>query len=113
MPYFVNSTNFESSSNTSLLEELKSLEGLHKQNPENGSKLNDTLMSQYTNRVFGMPYQLMDNVDRRFPSINKYVGNEYLRNFVLNSPILHIKPGMPKYTGGNDSEGLADSLKSI
>ena len=113
MPYFVNSTNFGSSSNASLLEELKSLEGLHKQNPENGSKLNDTLMSQYTNRVFGMPYQLMDNVDRRFPSINKYVGNEYLRNFVLNSPILHIKPGMPKYTGGNDSDGLADSLKSI
>ena len=46
---------------------------------------------------------MLDSVDRRFPSINKYLGREYLKNFILNSPILHIKPGMPRYTGGNDS----------
>ena len=98
-----------------LREELIQLEGIQHQNPETGAGINEgtTYISQYTNRIFGAPFQLMDSVDRRFENVNKYVGNEYLRNFILNSPILHIKPGMPKYTGGTDSSALAESIKSI
>lgn len=96
-----------------LEEELKSLEGLHGQNPENGAGSGSSYLRHYTNRVFGMPYQLMDNVDKRFPTINRYLGNEYLKNFALNSAILHIKPGMPKYTGGSSQTDLSTSIKSM
>lgn len=96
-----------------LVSELMQLEGLHGQDPETGAGVHSSTsyLSEYTNRIFGAPYQLLDSVDRRFPSVNKYVGNEYLRNFLLNSPILHIKPGLPKYTG--KEEGLLDSIKQV
>jgi hypothetical protein len=108
---FENSTDDWENISGSLLRELQDLEGIHSsQNPENGdsSSENTSYISKYTNRIFGMPYQLLDNVDKRFSTINSYLGNEYLRNFVLNSPILHIKPGMPKYTGGTDTSSLQD-----
>lgn len=93
-------------------QELAMLEGIHGQNPETGAGVGSkgSYLGEYTNRVFGAPFQLLDSVDRRFPSINKYVGNEYLRNFLLNSPILTIKPGMPKYTGGD--KGFGEKLGS-
>ena len=96
-----------------LVSELMQLEGLHGQDPETGAGVHSSTsyLSEYTNRIFGAPYQLLDSVDRRFPSVNEYVGNEYLRNFLLNSPILHIKPGLPKYTG--KEEGLLDSIKQV
>lgn len=99
-----------------LLQELSRLEGIKHQNPETGSGLvgtPQTFIDQYTNRIFGAPFQLIDSVDRRFPSVNKHVGNEYLRNFILNSPILHIKPGIAKYTGGADSTSLLNSIKEM
>lgn len=96
-----------------LYNELRQLEGLHGQNLETGAGIgsNMSYLDQYTNRIFGAPYQLLDSVDRRFPKINEHLGNEYLRNFILNSPILHIKPGLPKYTG-RDTD-LLDSLKQV
>lgn len=95
--------------------ELSRLEGLHGQHPEDGSGIGSgkSYIHEYTNRIFGAPFQLMDSVDRRFDTINTHLGNEYLRNFLLNSPILHIKPGMPKYTGGTDATSLASGLKNI
>lgn len=95
--------------------ELSKLEGLHGQHPESGDNIDSgqSYLGEYTNRIFGSPYQLMDSVDRRFKSINPTLGTEYLRNFILNSPILHIKPGMPRYTGGSDAKGLASSLQNI
>lgn len=95
--------------------ELARLEGLHGQNPESGAGIGSgkSYVGEYTNRVFGAPFQLLDSVDRRFSNVNSYLGNEYLRNFLLNSPILRIKPGMPKYTGGTDSTSLATGLKNI
>ena len=96
-----------------LVSELMQLEGLHGQDPETGAGVHSSTsyLSEYTNRIFGAPYQLLDSVDRRFPSVNEYVGNEYLRNFLLNSPILHIKPGLPKYTG--KEKGILDSIKQV
>lgn len=98
-----------------LAQELIQLEGIHGQDPETGQNVNTntTYINSYTNRIFGAPYQFLDSVDRRFPSVNQHVGNEYLRNIILHSPILHIKPGLPKYTGGTDGNSLFNGIKSI
>ena len=88
-----------------LLAELAQLDGINGHNPDTGRPVatKGGLLGQYTNRIFGGPHQLLNSVDRRFPIINAYVGNEFLRNFLLNSPILHIKPGRPQYTGNPPS----------
>lgn len=97
-------------------QELTALEGIHGQHPETasglGSKSKKSFLGEYTNRLFGAPYQLLDSVDRRFPSINSRLGNEYLRNFILNSPILYIKPGMPHYTGADDTNSLVELIQT-
>lgn len=95
--------------------ELVDLEGIHGQHPESGAGINsgNSYIDKYTNKVFGAPYQLLDSVDRRFPDINSHVGNEYLRNILLDSPILHIKPGLPKYTGGTDATSISQGVKDI
>ena len=96
-----------------LKSELRSLEGMHRQNPETGGGLNEdgSYLNQYTNRLFGAPFQLLNSVDRRFSEINMHLGNQYLRNFMLNSPILHIRPGSPKYTG--KEENFNDLLREV
>lgn len=102
-----------------LREELIALEGIHQQNPETGANIRNTngegstYISKYTNRIFGAPYQLLDSADKRFSSINKYLGNEYLRHFILNGPILHIKPGMPQYTGSRKSNNIGDLIGKV
>lgn len=98
-----------------LAQELMALEGLRGQHPETGANLDSgaSYLDQYTNRIFGAPFQLMDSVDKRFDSVNKHVGNEFLRNFILNSPILHIKPGVPKYTGGKDEGAVIETIKNV
>lgn len=97
--------------------ELANIESIQSQNPETGVGLNSedrrTYLHEYTNRLFGAPFQLLDSVDRRFTSVNEHLGNEYLRNMILNSPILHIRPGLPRYTGGNEAHGIANHLKKI
>jgi hypothetical protein len=88
-----------------LLSELSNIDGVNGINPETGRDIsNGGLLKGMTTRLFGAPFQLLDSVDHRFPNINTNVGNEYLRNFLLNSPILYIHPGLPRYTGGDDSE---------
>lgn len=82
--------------------ELEAIDGVHAQDLETGGKNIRSVLANYTNKLFGAPYQLLDSVDRRFETVNPNVGSEYLRNFLLHSPILHIRPGMPKYTGGDD-----------
>jgi len=80
--------------------ELQQLEGIQRQNPESGDNAGQSeyFYSRYTNRLFGAPYQLLHSVDFRFPNTNPNIGNEYLRNFLLNAPILEIKAGIPMYT---------------
>ena len=95
----------------SLLNELMMLEGVHAQHPDTGHADNRSQLGNYSNRLFGAPFQLLDSVDGRFPNINRFVGNEYLRNFILHSPILHMRPGMPKYTGGTNPTGTFTSIK--
>ena len=96
-------------------QELIDLERTTGQDPETGQSLdtNTSYITKYTNRIFGAPYQFLDSVDRRFPSVNKHLGNEYLRNMILKGPILHIKPGVPKYTGGTDGTSIFNGIKEI
>jgi hypothetical protein len=104
----------EDNTSSVLKSELQMLEGIMVQNPETGALTeSSSYLGQYTNRVFGAPFQLMDSVDKKFKEINPFLGNEYLRNFTLNSPILHIRPGMPQYTGGTSSSVLAQTVKNL
>lgn len=94
--------------------ELGDLEGIMYQDPETGKRTIMRYTDKYTNRLFGAPFQLLDSVDKRFVGVNENVGSEYLRNFILNAPILRIRPGMPKYTGGDtDGEGLWNMVKGL
>ena len=97
----------------SLGAELEALDGIHAQDIESGSGKKKAALGNYTNKLFGAPYQLLDSVDRRFPSVNANVGSEYLRNFLLHSPILHIRPGMPRYTGGDDPTSTFRQMQNI
>ena len=96
-----------------LKQELKNLEGILNQNPETGRKTITSYVDKYTNRVFGAPYQFLDSVDKRFKGVNEHLGSEYLRNFMLNAPILRIRPGMPKYTGGDGADSIFSMLKKL
>ena len=98
-----------------LAQELISFEGIHGQDPETGANIDSgrTYISSYTNRIFGSPFQFLDSVDRRFDSINTQLGANYLKNTLLNSPILYIRPGLPKYTGGTDGNSLFEGIKSV
>ena len=96
-------------------QELIDMEGLKYQNMDSGKfekRGTKSVLDKYTTRLFGAPYQLLDSVDKRFPSINSHVGNDYLRNFLLNAPIISIRPGLPKYTG-NTSDNFFDTLGQI
>ena len=70
-------------------------------------KLEIEVIKGYRNKLFGAPFQFLDSVDARFSEVNEYVGFEFLKNFLIHAPILHIFPGVPKYTGGEDNSGLA------
>ncbi|MDE7347045.1 MAG: hypothetical protein K2N48_09965, partial [Muribaculaceae bacterium] len=96
-----------------LYDELRALEGTKGQNPETGQETDASFISSYTNRLFGAPYQLLDSVDKRFGGINSGLGNEYMRNFIFNSPILYVKPGMPIYTGNIQADSIGQALKDM
>lgn len=98
---------------STLHNELKNLEGIIHQHPETGKLTAASYVRHYTNRLFGAPFQLLNSVDMRFDEVNKHLGNEFLRNFMLNSPILRIRPGMPKYTGGTEDDNLFDMVKNL
>lgn len=94
-----------------LRKELEDLEGILHQDPETGKRTMFNYVDKYTNRLFGAPFQLLDSVDKRFKDVNPNLGSEYIRNFMLNSPILRIRPGMPKYTGGDNNDSIFTMLK--
>ena len=104
-----------------LTDEILANQGLLGFHPINGkilqTKLNETyqdylgiglhgheaeIVKCYRNKLFGSSFQFLDSVDKRFSSVNNYVGYEFLRNFILHSAILHIYPGMPHYQGSVD-----------
>lgn len=60
-------------------------------------------------KLFGMPYQFIDSVDRH----NNYgVGYRYTKNIVRDAPIISILPGKPKYLQGvEDKNVVIEALK--
>ena len=98
-----------------LAKELAALENIHRQNPDTGADADGTrtYLGQYTNHLFGAPFQLINSVDQRFSAVNENLGAEYMRNFTLNSPILHIKPGMTKYTGSQKGSAILNTLRQL
>lgn len=48
-------------------------------------------------RLFGLPYQFTDAVDPRLDGISSSVGNQFLKNMILEGPICTIIPGEPNY----------------
>lgn len=100
-----------------LLNELAAVDGLNGFDNETGLSLSksygtDNYLAKYTTKLFGAPFQLLNSVDKRFDNINPNVGNEYLRNILLNSPILYVHPGMPRYTG-NDKHPFTAAFRQI
>lgn len=112
---------FGSNENIVLTDEILANQGLLGFHPINGkilkTKLNETyeaylgigchgheldVIKAYRNKLFGSSFQFLDSVDKRFSSVNDFVGYEFLRNFILHSAILHIYPGMPHYQGSVD-----------
>lgn len=62
-------------------------------------------------RLFGIPYQFRDAVDHRSSDLSSSVGTSFLRNIVLEEPIITIIPGRPSYTGGlGDKESFVTAL---
>lgn len=55
-------------------------------------------------RLFGLPYQFTPQVDPRLNGVSSCVGNKYLENILLESPICTIIPGEPKYLPGQSRD---------
>lgn len=64
------------------------------------SELNTNGAINKTMQLFGIPYQFLDSVDTRVKDINKILGRKYIKNFILDSPVVTIMPGKPKYLPG-------------
>ena len=53
----------------------------------------------------------MKSVDTRVEDVNKKIGRKYLKNFVLDAPVVTIMPGQPKYLPGEkNKEGYTQSF---
>lgn len=57
-------------------------------------------------RLFGIPYQFTPAVDPRLDEVSKTIGNNYMRNIILDAPIVTIVPGKPKYLPGSGDKHL-------
>ena len=57
-------------------------------------------------RLFGIPYQFTDAVDPRISGVSDVIGNNYVKNILLDAPIVTIIPGKPKYLPGSSDKHL-------
>lgn len=53
--------------------------------------------SQLSMRLFGLPYQFHESVDPRLSNVNQTVGKNYTEKIMLETPVLTVIPGIPKY----------------
>lgn len=66
---------------------------------------------KYGTQLFGLPYQFLDSVDKRFPKISKTLGRSYVEHIALQAPTIIIIPGKPKYLpGAKDKKGITNAL---
>lgn len=50
-----------------------------------------------TMQLFGLPYQFLPSTDQRHPGVSRVIGRKFADNVVLDSNIVTIIPGKPKY----------------
>lgn len=75
-------------------------------------------LSKYTMRLFGLPYQFLPSVDTREDDISDRIGIQFMKNMLVEGPIVTITPGKPKYLGNssgdkNAQQALLMSLKQF
>lgn len=77
-----------------------------------GSDAAKKLLVKNLNGIHGVPYQFMDNVDRRLAS-NASLGRKYVERIVSKMPLLLLTPGSPDFLASyNKKEGekILDAL---
>lgn len=66
-----------------------------------------------TMQLFGLPYQFLPSVDQRVPGVSSKVGRKYIENIMMDSAIVTIIPGEPRYLPGvRDKTGVTNALLS-
>ena len=73
----------------------------------------DTDRFNVTMQLFGLPYQFLPSVDQRVPGVSSKVGRKYIENIMMDSPIVTIIPGEPRYLPSvKDKAGVTNALLS-
>ena len=91
----------------------------YKKTPGTTNKLNVTM------QLFGLPYQFLPSVDQRMPGVSDKIGRKYVDNIIMDSSIVTIIPGEPRYLPGvtdktswtnaliSSANGNFDELKAL
>ena len=67
-----------------------------------------------TMQLFGMPYQFLPSVDQRVPGISDKIGRKFIDNIIMDSSIVTIIPGEPRYLPGvSDKTSWTNALISM
>lgn len=62
-------------------------------------------------RLFGLPFQFIEQADPRVENISSSVGRTFVQNIIMRAPVATIIPGKPIYLPGNkNKQGVAASL---
>ena len=59
--------------------------------------MSDTSLIKNSMRLFGLPYQFTHAVDPRLAEVNENVGTHFIRNIMVEGPIVTMIPGEPDY----------------
>lgn len=64
-----------------------------------------------TMQLFGLPYQFLRSVDQRQPEISNNIGRKYVDNIIMDSQVVTIIPGEPRYLPAvHDKVGYTNAL---
>ena len=73
----------------------------------------DTDRFNVTMQLFGLPYQFLPSVDQRVPGVSSTIGRKYIENIMMDSAIVTIIPGEPRYLPGvKDKTSMTNALIS-
>ena len=70
---------------------------------ENHNAALQKLASQSSTRMFGLPHQLISHNDPRISSTSN-LGRMFTETFILDAPVIYLKPGVTNYLPGMDEE---------
>lgn len=67
----------------------------------------------YNMRLFGLPYQFINSVDPRYPSISSTIGRSYIDHIIMQAPTAFIIPGKPVFLPGVNGERKEGVTKAL